>query len=155
MLSGIVAIAVILVWFHGVLGPVPDVVAAEQQLAPITTVYIVRHAERADDSANTPLSAAGRARAQELVHVLGNDDLDAVFVTNLTRTQQTGAPPAAARGIMAEQYPSISFPSGRHTARIPGTNRRLFAPFQRKAKTRENTPVPFFGCVMMGRLRTT
>ena len=106
VLSGIVAIAVILVWFHGVLGPVPDVVAAEQQLAPITTVYIVRHAERADDSANTPLSAAGRARAQELVHVLGNDDLDAVFVTNLTRTQQTGAPLAAARGIMAEQYPA-------------------------------------------------
>ena len=106
VLSGIVAIAVILVWFHGVLGPVPDVVAAEQQLAPITTVYIVRHAERADDSANTPLSAAGRARAQELVHVLGNDDLDAVFVTNLTRTQQTGAPLAAAKGIMAEQYPA-------------------------------------------------
>lgn len=72
----------------------------------ITTVYIVRHAEKANSSANTPLSAAGQARAQELAHVLGDEGIDAVFVTNFIRTQQTGAPVAAVAGVTAQQYPA-------------------------------------------------
>lgn len=72
----------------------------------ITTVYIVRHAEKAGGGADPPLSAAGQARAQELAHVLGDEGIDAVFVTQLIRTQQTGAPLAAAVGVAAQQYPA-------------------------------------------------
>jgi broad specificity phosphatase PhoE len=71
-----------------------------------TTVYVVRHAEKADNTANPPLSAAGQARAQELARVLGDDEIDAIFVTSFIRTQQTGAPVAAANGIQVEQYPA-------------------------------------------------
>jgi broad specificity phosphatase PhoE len=72
----------------------------------VTTVYIVRHAEKAGGGADPPLSAAGRARAQELVHVLGDEGIDAVFVTEFVRTQQTGAPMAASAGLAAQQYPA-------------------------------------------------
>lgn len=87
-----------------VFGVVPLLLMAAVQT---TTIYIVRHAEKVDNTANPPLSAAGQARAQELVHVLGDDDFDAVFVTNFIRTQETGAPLAAAKGIEAEQYQAI------------------------------------------------
>jgi broad specificity phosphatase PhoE len=64
-----------------------------------TTVYVVRHAEKADNTVNPP-------RAQELARVLGDDEIDAIFVTSFIRTQQTGAPVAAANGIQVEQYPA-------------------------------------------------
>lgn len=93
IVSGVLVIAVIWIWFSCFLWP-----------AEITTVYIVRHAEKVDNSANPPLSAAGQARAEELAHVLGDEGIDAVFVTNFTRTQQTGAPVAAVAGVTPEQY---------------------------------------------------
>jgi phosphohistidine phosphatase SixA len=93
IIAGILAIAVILIGYRCFLWPVR-----------ITTVYIVRHAEKADNSADPPLSAAGQARAEELAHVLGDEGLDAVFVTNFLRTQQTGAPVAVAAGVTPQQY---------------------------------------------------
>jgi len=64
-----------------------------------TTVYIVRHAERLDNSQDSPLSSAGLSRAKQLAHVLRDAEIRAIFVTNLTRTKQTAAPLAAARGL--------------------------------------------------------
>lgn len=72
----------------------------------ITTVFIVRHAEKAAGGSNPPLSAAGQARAAELARVLTDEGIDAVFVTEFIRTQQTGAPTAAAAGVAAQQYPA-------------------------------------------------
>lgn len=58
----------------------------------VTTVLMVRHAEAAGTPANDPpLTTIGDARAQKLVHVAANAGLDAIFVTNLQRTQQTAA----------------------------------------------------------------
>ncbi len=74
----------------------------------ITTVYIVRHAEKKNNSANTPLSDAGESRAKELARVLGDEGIDVVFVTNFTRTQQTGKPVAAAAGVTLEEYPALN-----------------------------------------------
>jgi broad specificity phosphatase PhoE len=93
IIVGILVVAVVLIWYLCFLWPVE-----------ITTVYIIRHAEKADSSANPPLSAAGQARADELAHVLSDEGIDAVFVTNFTRTQQTGAPVAAAAGVTPKQY---------------------------------------------------
>ena len=93
VLCGILVVVVILITIRCFLWPVQ-----------ITTVYIVRHAEKQGSGANAPLSTAGHARAQQLVHVVGDENIDAVFVTEFTRTQQTGAALAAAKGITAGQY---------------------------------------------------
>ena len=62
-------------------------------------VFVVRHAERQDDSADSPLSAAGRARAERLAVMLKDAGVTAIFATQWQRTHQTVAPLAAARGI--------------------------------------------------------
>ena len=70
-----------------------------------TTVYVVRHAEKADATSSDPaLSPAGQARAQSLAHVLTQVGIDAVYVTQFQRTQMTGAPTASANGVTATQY---------------------------------------------------
>jgi broad specificity phosphatase PhoE len=70
-------------------------VAAE---APkVTTVILVRHAEKAATPGSDPaLSEAGAARAQELARVLAASGVTAIYTTQFARTQQTAAPLAAA-----------------------------------------------------------
>lgn len=65
-----------------------------------TTFYLVRHAEKADSTRDTPLSAAGHARAEALRDMLGAENISQVFVTNYLRTQQTAAPLATQLGII-------------------------------------------------------
>lgn len=66
----------------------------------VTTVLMVRHAEAAGTPANDPpLTTLGDTRAQKLVHVAVNAGLDAIYVTNLQRTQQTAAYIAADLGL--------------------------------------------------------
>ena len=84
-------------------------VASAQQ-----TVFVVRHAERADGGAtgatmgNTDpeLSDAGKARAQSLATVLKDSGIKAIYVTEFKRTQHTAAPLAAALGIQPTVVPS-------------------------------------------------
>jgi broad specificity phosphatase PhoE len=72
--------------------------AAAQQ-----TIFVVRHAERADTPAagapamiapatDPPLSAAGRERAVRLASMLRGADIKHIFVTEFRRTQETAAP---------------------------------------------------------------
>ena len=76
--------------------------AAAQQ-----TVFLVRHAERADSSPGTSptmaadpdLSEAGRARAEHLAEALKDAKITAIFATEFKRTQQTAAPLAKALGL--------------------------------------------------------
>lgn len=63
------------------------------------SVIVVRHAERQDDTADSPLSDAGRARAERLATVLKDADVSAVYVSQWLRTQQTAAPLARAQGL--------------------------------------------------------
>lgn len=58
------------------------------------TVVIVRHAEKADASADPALSEAGRARAQALSAALRDAHPVLVLTSPLQRTIQTGAPTA-------------------------------------------------------------
>jgi broad specificity phosphatase PhoE len=54
------------------------------------TVVLIRHAEKASSpAADPPLLPAGDIRAQELVNVLGEAGVDAIFTTQLSRTQLT------------------------------------------------------------------
>lgn len=64
-----------------------------------TTVIVVRHAERADASANTNLSTAGVNRADELALAVADVSLDAVYSTEFCRTAQTAQPTAIAEGL--------------------------------------------------------
>ncbi len=64
-----------------------------------TTVVLVRHAEKADASPNTNLSAAGMARAEALVAVVDEAGLTAAYTTDLCRTAQTAQPAAQTLGL--------------------------------------------------------
>jgi broad specificity phosphatase PhoE len=57
------------------------------------TVVLTRHAEKGSDSAKDPsLSEAGQKRAQLLASMLADSGVDAIYVTEYKRTQQTAAP---------------------------------------------------------------
>ena len=72
---------------------------AEMPSLPDTVVYIVRHAEKADASPDTPLSTAGMARAEALADKLINEPISRIYATTLQRTQQTVALLAKAKGV--------------------------------------------------------
>jgi 2,3-bisphosphoglycerate-dependent phosphoglycerate mutase len=61
---------------------------------PITTVILVRHAEKNIEPENPDpdLSPAGQARALELTRVFGDSGIQATYATQYKRTQQTVAP---------------------------------------------------------------
>jgi broad specificity phosphatase PhoE len=57
------------------------------------TVIFTRHAEKAASPANDPpLTAAGEQRATVLASMLADSGVDAIYVSELRRTQQTAAP---------------------------------------------------------------
>lgn len=71
------------------------------------SIFLVRHAERADSvpgqpptMANDPdLSDVGRARAQSLALVLKDAAISAIYTTEYKRTQQTAEPIAKTFGV--------------------------------------------------------
>ncbi len=83
---------------------------------PTATVYIVRHAERANDTDTTSLSAAGLRRAEQLARRLASVRFDTIYVTPYTRTRQTALPTATSKGLPLTQY-AVS-PVTRLTQRI-------------------------------------
>jgi broad specificity phosphatase PhoE len=60
--------------------------------AGVTTVVIVRHAEKADASRDTALSAVGKARAEALASALESAGVGAVYTTQFQRTRLTAEP---------------------------------------------------------------
>ena len=74
--------------------------AAGGALAQNTTVILVRHAEKVDDSGDPVLSVAGDARARELANVLADAGVTAILTTQYLRTRQTAAPLGERVGIV-------------------------------------------------------
>jgi broad specificity phosphatase PhoE len=78
-------------------------------------LLLIRHAEttanaeRLLDTAppGTDLSERGRIQAEELLEALADVPLDAIYVSDLVRTQQTAAPLAAARGLVPLVRPGV------------------------------------------------
>src|SRR6266581_1418541 len=68
---------------------------------PVTTVILVRHAEKIIDpnNADPDLSAAGQARAQEIARMFGDAGVNAIYATQYKRTQQTVKPLADKIGV--------------------------------------------------------
>lgn len=70
-----------------------------------TTVYVVRHAEAAQDGTRDPaLTAAGERRALELRAALGEAGIAAIYASPYRRTQDTAAPLADALGLEVRSY---------------------------------------------------
>jgi 2,3-bisphosphoglycerate-dependent phosphoglycerate mutase len=68
---------------------------------PVTTVILIRHAEKIIDPNNpdVDLSPAGQTRAQELVRMFGDAGINAIYATQYKRTQQTVKPLAGKLGL--------------------------------------------------------
>jgi broad specificity phosphatase PhoE len=71
-----------------------------------STIFIVRHGEKADSSKDSDLSEAGRARAEALAKMLKDKNITAIYTTEFKRTQQTAAPLAQALGITVTTLPA-------------------------------------------------
>lgn len=72
----------------------------------VTTVYLVRHAEKADTTSDPVLSAAGARRASALADSLARTTVDAIITTQLQRTKLTADPIARRAGITPVVIPA-------------------------------------------------
>lgn len=70
----------------------------------VTIAYIVRHAEKVDESSNADLSDVGIDRAKVLQWVLRDVSFDAIYSTNAPRTKNTVQPIATSRGMKITSY---------------------------------------------------
>jgi 2,3-bisphosphoglycerate-dependent phosphoglycerate mutase len=84
----------------------PAVVAA-QESAPVTTVLLVRHADKLDNTDNSPLSDAGKARAKKLVSVAGWAGVKAIYSTKVVRALDTAGPLAECLGLKPIAYNDV------------------------------------------------
>ena len=73
--------------------------AVAQQPQRMSTIVLVRHAEKASADQDAVLSAAGQQRAECLARVLKDSNIKRILVTDTKRTQQTAEPLAKAMGI--------------------------------------------------------
>lgn len=71
----------------------------------ITTVIMVRHAEKGDDGTKDPdLTQEGYERASRLSKMLKETKVDAIYSTNYKRTTNTVQPLAKSKGLEVQQY---------------------------------------------------
>ena len=79
-------------------------IASFTAAAETTVVYLVRHAEKIDDSADPDLSSAGYARAEVYASILKDEDVSAIFSTPYIRTRKTAEPTASVHGLEILEY---------------------------------------------------
>lgn len=81
--------------------PPPAPAKAAATAARTTTIYIVRHAEKASASGDTPLSEVGTKRAGCLAATLADANIQSIYTTEYKRTKETAVPTAAKTGVPA------------------------------------------------------
>ena len=70
-----------------------------------TVVLIVRHAEKASDADDSPLTDAGSERALALVPVAENAGVSAIYTTQFRRNHDTARPLSDRTGIAVTEMP--------------------------------------------------
>jgi broad specificity phosphatase PhoE len=70
----------------------------------LTTVILIRHAEKMNSSADPDLSPAGEERAKSLTHVLWKAGVTGVYATSCKRSLQTVGPLADSLRLAVTQY---------------------------------------------------
>lgn len=74
--------------------------------SPVTTVILVRHAERLNDTDTSSISAAGWERAAALALAVRDAGVRHVFVTEKGRTLQTATPALERLGLTPRTIPA-------------------------------------------------
>ena len=98
-------------------GSVATVMAQE----PAVVVYLVRHAEKIDDSRDPALSNVGKERASLLAGMLRDAGMTHLWSTDYLRTQHTAQPLATAAGLAVTSYDPRDLPAFAAKLRsIPG-----------------------------------
>ena len=69
-----------------------------------TTIYLIRHAEKADASPDTDLSEAGKVRAKKWESYFSDKNITAIYSTPYKRTNATAEPLATANKLMINTY---------------------------------------------------
>jgi phosphohistidine phosphatase SixA len=87
------------------------VLAAAGHALAQQAVFVVRHAEKADQSDDTALSDEGQRRALALAELLRSAGITHVITSEYRRTQQTAAPLASERGLTVEHVPARDLPA--------------------------------------------
>ena len=80
-----------------------------QDAFKVTTVFLVRHAEKADaPRENPPLNEAGKLRSRALARLLKESGIKAIYTSQFLRTMQTAEPLAEQLGLKAAALPISS-----------------------------------------------
>jgi phosphohistidine phosphatase SixA len=80
--------------------------------AKVTTVFLVRHAEKANEPGpDPPLSEAGKQRAEALARLLQSAGVKGIYTSQFQRTRQTAEPLAKRLGVTADPVPLSVKPS--------------------------------------------
>lgn len=95
-MRGLVALAL-----HAIIAPVLVGEAAAQE---VTTVLVVRHAEKEWEDGNPPLSEAGRERARDLLRLTEASGVSALYASQYRRTRETLEPVAARNGLEIHEH---------------------------------------------------
>jgi broad specificity phosphatase PhoE len=91
-------VALLTLTFHGACAAP----AQREPAAEGVTVYLLRHAEKIDDSDESGLTELGRARAEALAGQLGEEPIVAVLASQFPRTRLTVTPLASRLGLDVE-----------------------------------------------------
>ena len=70
----------------------------------ITTYYLIRHAEKVDNSQNPDLSETGLKRANQWNTIFSEISFDEIYSTDYKRTIQTASPTATVKNIQIKLY---------------------------------------------------
>ncbi len=77
---------------------------------PESVFFLVRHAEKADQSEDPPLTEEGRARARSLAGMLGDAGVESIYSSDFERTRDTATPLASDLGLEVKLYDPNQLP---------------------------------------------
>jgi broad specificity phosphatase PhoE len=80
-------------------------------------IFLVRHAEKESQATDTPLSLAGKQRADCLAATIKDNVIATVITSEFQRTQQTAAPVVSAGDITPKVIPAADVASTAHSAK--------------------------------------
>lgn len=78
--------------------------------SPESAFFLVRHAEKADQSEDPPLTEQGHARARGLARLLKDAGVETIYSSDFVRTRDTAAPLASALGLEVTSYDPKALP---------------------------------------------